>query len=113
MTKFWCHWYHPALPCSRWVKQSVKQTAACPCRAPGSASPAGAIHLVPKCSSHGTFTDLPFLVNTWMRDQLRKWVSAGVTASASAWRVLGAVCCVIADLWVGNNSSQALQGQVT
>lgn len=35
----------------------------------------GAIHVVPAGSSHGSFTDLPFLINPWMSNQLRRLVS--------------------------------------
>lgn len=36
----------------------------------------GAIHVVPAGSSHGSFTDLPFLINPWVSNQLRKLVSS-------------------------------------
>lgn len=35
----------------------------------------GAIHVVPAGSSHGSFTDLPFLINPWVSNQLRRLVS--------------------------------------
>ena len=35
----------------------------------------GALHVVPAGSSHGSFTDLPFLLNPWVTKQLRRLVS--------------------------------------
>jgi len=40
----------------------------------------GAIHVVPAGSSHGSFTDLPFLINPWVSNQLRKLVSCSCDA---------------------------------
>jgi hypothetical protein len=40
-----------------------------------SGSGGGAIHVVPAGSSHGSFTDLPFLLNPWFSNQLRRLVS--------------------------------------
>lgn len=41
-----------------------------------SGSGGGAIHVVPAGSSHGSFTDLPFLLNAWVSNQLRRLVSS-------------------------------------
>jgi hypothetical protein len=35
----------------------------------------GAVHVVPAGSSHGSFTDLPFLLSPWVTNLLRKTVS--------------------------------------
>jgi hypothetical protein len=37
----------------------------------------GAVHVVPAGSSHGSFTDLPFLMSPWVTNLLRKTVSQG------------------------------------
>lgn len=46
----------------------------------------GAVHVVPAGSSHGSFTDLPFLMNEWVTNLLRKTVSCLLCA--------GPTCCL-------------------
>jgi hypothetical protein len=40
----------------------------------------GAVHVVPAGSSHGSFTDLPFLLSPWVTNLLRKTVSLAKVA---------------------------------
>lgn len=42
----------------------------------------GAVHVVPSGSSHGSFTDLPFLINPWVSNQLRRLVSIRLCTAA-------------------------------
>jgi hypothetical protein len=45
----------------------------------------GAIHVVPSGSSHGSFTDLPFLINPWVSNQLRRLVSTCGDIRVCTW----------------------------
>jgi hypothetical protein len=55
----------------------------------------GAIHVVPAGSSHGSFTDLPFLINPWVSNQLRKLVSKVGCSMACDYSCSAECLCIV------------------